>query len=139
VVEYWLPEGTRIERTEKDMKEIETFIRQLDNVKSVQTLIGQGGIRYMLTYGPESPNSSYGQFLVKVDDYRKIDVMMPKIQAFISANYPAADAKAWRFILGPGGGSAIEAEFRGSDPKILRQLANQATDIMRAEHFVSQK
>jgi multidrug efflux pump subunit AcrB len=139
VVDYWLPEGTNIERTEKDMKEIEAFIRELDNVNVVQTLIGQGGIRYMLTYAPESPNGAYGQFLVKVDDYRKIDAMMPIIQDFIKANYPDADAKAWRFILGPGGGSAIEAEFRGADPKVLRQLANQATDIMRAERTLSVK
>jgi len=139
VVDYWLPEGTRIERTERDMGEIEAFISKMDNVNTVQTLIGQGGIRYMLTYAPESPNSSYGQFLVKVDDYRKTDAMMPKIQDFIKSNYPDADAKAWRFILGPGGGSAIEAEFRGSDPKVLRRLANQATDIMRAEHTLSVK
>ncbi|MEE9302944.1 MAG: efflux RND transporter permease subunit, partial [Thiotrichaceae bacterium] len=139
VVDYWLPEGTNIERTEKDMLEIEAFIRELDNVNAVQTLIGKGAIRYMLTYSPESANGSYGQFLVKVDDYNKTDAMMPEIQAFIKANYPDADAKAWRFILGPGGGSAIEAEFRGSDPKILRQLANQATDIMRAERTLSVK
>ena len=139
VVDYWLPEGTRIERTEKDMKEIEAFIRELDNVNAVQTLIGKGAIRYMLTYSPESANGSYGQFLVKVDDYRKTDAMMPEIQAFIKTNYPDADAKAWRFILGPGGGSAIEAEFRGSDPKVLRRLANQATDIMRAEKTLSVK
>jgi len=139
VVDYWLPEGTRIERTEKDMQEIEAFIGKLDDVNTVQTLIGQGGIRYMLTYVPESPNSSYGQFLVKVDDYLKIDAMMPIIQDHIKSNYPDADAKAWRFILGPGGGSAIEAEFRGADPKVLRHLANQATDIMRAERTLSVK
>lgn len=139
VVDYWLPEGTRIERTENDMKDIEAFIRQMDNVVGVQTLIGQGGIRYMLTYSPESPNSSYGQFLVKVDDYKKLDAMMPRIQRYIATNFPDADAKAWRFVLGPGGGSAIEAEFRGPDPKVLRQLANQATDIMRAERTLSVK
>ncbi len=139
VVDYWLPEGTRIERTESDMKEIETFILEMENVKGLQTLIGQGGIRYMLTYSPESPNSSYGQFLVKVDDYLKIDAMMPKIQSYIATHYPDADAKAWRFVLGPGGGSAIEAEFRGPDPKVLRQLAIQATDIMRAERTLSVK
>lgn len=139
VVDYWLPEGTSIERTEKDMKGIEAFIRELDNVKSVKTLIGQGGIRYMLTYAPESPNSSYGQILVIVDDYKKLDAMMPKIQEFIAANYPDADAKAWRFIMGPGGGSAIEVEFRGPDIEVLRKLANQATDIMRAERTLSVK
>jgi len=139
VVDYWLPEGIGIERTQRDMEKIESFVSKMDNVVAVQTLIGQGGIRYMLTYSPESPNGSYGQLLVKVDDYHKINDMMPKIQAHIKTNFPDADAKAWRFILGPGGGSAIEAEFRGPDPKVLRHLANQATAIMRAERSLSVK
>jgi multidrug efflux pump subunit AcrB len=59
--------------------------------------------------------------------------MMPKVQAFIAKNYPDAQAKVWRFVLGPGGGSKIEAEFRGADPKVLRRLANEAKDIMAAD------
>lgn len=133
VVDYWLPEGTRIERTEKDMKKIETFVREMDGVNAVQTLIGGGSIRYMLTYSPESTNSAYGQLLVRVDDYRNIDGMMPKVQAFIEKGFPEAQAKAWRFVLGPGGGSKIEAEFSGPDPKILRRLANEAKAIMTAD------
>lgn len=139
VVDYWLPEGTAIERTTQDMIEIEAYINEMDNVSEVQTLIGQGGIRYMLVYAPESPNSSYGQLLVKVEDYKKVDAMLPKIQEYIKAKFPDADAKAWRFVLGPGGGSQIEAEFRGPDPKVLRQLANNATDIMRSEQTLSVK
>ena len=130
VIDYWLPEGTRIERTETDMKIIEGFVRNMDGVNAVQTLIGGGGIRYMLTYGPESPNSSYGQLLVRVDNYRNIDGMMPKVQNFIKEKFPESQAKAWRFVLGPGGGSAIESEFSGPDPKVLRRLANEAKSIM---------
>jgi len=130
VVDYWLPEGTRIEKTQQDMQEIEAFVQQMDNVDAVQTIIGGGGMRYMLTYGAESNNSSYGQLLVRVKDYRKIDDMMPIVQNFVAKNYPDAQVKAWRFVLGPGGGSKIEAEFRGPDPVILRQLANKAKAIM---------
>ncbi len=133
VVDYWLPEGTRIERTEKDMKTIEDFVRELEGVNTVQTLVGGGGTRYMLTYAPQSNNSAYGQLLVRVDDYRTVDGMMPKVQTFIAEKFPEAQAKAWRFILGPGGGSAIEAEFSGDDPKILRRLANEAKAIMIAD------
>lgn len=130
VIDYWLPEGTRIERTEEDMKRIEAFVQKVDGVNAVQTLIGGGGIRYMLTYGPQSLNSSYGQLLVRVDDYRAINDMMPQVQAFISESFPEAQSKAWRFVLGPGGGAAIEAEFSGPDPKVLRRLANEAKAIM---------
>jgi len=139
VVDYWLPEGTRIERTQADMITIENFIRSMDNVNAVQTLIGQGGIRYMLTYAPESPNSAYGQFLIRVDDYQQLDAMIPEIQAFIVSNFPDADVKVWRFVLGPGGGSAIEAEFTGPDPQVLRSLVEQATAIMRADRSLSVK
>ena len=130
VIDYWLPEGTRIERTEQDMKYIEAFVLNMDGVNAVQTLIGGGAIRYMLTYSPQSPNSSYGQLLVRVDDYRAIDSMMPKVQAYIAEQFPESQAKAWRFVLGPGGGSAIEAEFSGPDPKVLRRLANEVKVIM---------
>ena len=133
VIDYWLPEGTRIERTEEDMLKIEDFLQQMPGVNAVQTLIGGGGIRYMLTYSSQTANSAYGQFLVRVDDYREINAMMPVVQKFIADNFPEAQAKAWRFVLGPGGGSKIEAEFSGPDPKILRQLANQAKAIMAAD------
>lgn len=133
VVDYWLPQGTRIERTEQDMKEIESFVRNMEGVNAVQTLIGGGGLRYMLTYGPQSTNSAYGQLLVRVDDYRTIDSMMPGVQNFIAQGFPDAQAKTWRFVLGPGGGSAIEAEFSGPDPKVLRRLASEAKAIMNAD------
>jgi multidrug efflux pump subunit AcrB len=133
VVDIWMPEGTRIEHTEKYMIEIEGFVSQMDGVNGVQTLIGGGTLRYMLTYGSESANSSYGQLLVRVEDYKKIDGMMPIVQDFIAKNYPEAQAKAWRFVLGPGGGSAIEAEFSGPDPITLRRLANEAKAIMKAD------
>ena len=133
VIDYWLPQGTDITRTQQDIQKIETFVEQLNGVNAVQSSIGSGGIRYMLTYSSESPNSAYGQILARVDDYKIIDALMPDIQQHIDQNYPNAQAKVWRFILGPGGGSKIEATFKGPDPKVLRGLANEAKAIMIAD------
>ncbi len=133
VVDYWLPEGTDIARTRDDMIDLESRVAALDGVDSVQTLIGAGGLRYMLVYGPQSANSAYGQLLVKVDGYERIAGLLPRLQAMIDANYPDARAKVWQFRLGPGGGSKIEAEFSGPDPAVLRRLANEAKAIMAAD------
>jgi len=133
VIDYWLPQGTKIERTAQDIQKIEQYVTEMSGVNAVQSLIGGGGIRFMLTYGPESNNSAYGQLLVRVDDYHTINGMLPKVQNYISNNFPEAQAKAWRFVLGPGGGSKIEAVFNGNDPKVLRQLATQAKDIMASD------
>ena len=130
VVDYWLPQGTAISRTQQDIAEIEQFVAGLDGVNTVQTSIGGGGVRFMLVYSPESGNSSYAQLLVRVDDYKLIDGLMPQIQAHIDERYVDAQAKVWRFMLGPGGGSKIEATFKGRDPAVLRELADQAKRIM---------
>ncbi|GAB5503094.1 efflux RND transporter permease subunit [Pyruvatibacter sp.] len=129
VVDYWLTEGTDIDRTDADMGRLEQAVAQLDGVESVTTYVGQGGLRYMLVYPPESYNSAYGQLLVRVSDYSLIETLIPDIQSYVDNNYPDAQGKVWRFKLGPGGGSAIQAEFSGPDPVVLRRLAGEATDI----------
>jgi len=130
VVDFWLPQSTDIEKTQRDMVQLERFIQSLDGVEGVQTLIGGGGLRFMLIYGSESPNSAYGQILAKVDDYKRLDAMLPKVQDYIDATFPDAQGKVWRFVMGPGGGSKIEATFKGPDPDTLRTLAAQAKSIM---------
>ncbi|MEL6487791.1 MAG: efflux RND transporter permease subunit, partial [Pseudomonadota bacterium] len=129
VVDYWLPEGTEIGQTDEDMRKLTEYVSTLEGVENVHTLVGGGTLRYMLVYSFESNNSAYGQLLVKIDDYNRLDTMIPQVQAYIDANFTQAQGKVWRFILGPGGGSKIEATFSGPDPDVLRELARQAQDI----------
>ncbi|MEM1132460.1 MAG: efflux RND transporter permease subunit [Pseudomonadota bacterium] len=133
VVDFNLPEGTDIAVTDAAMTKLEAYLEGLEGVETVQALIGKGTLRYMLVYDPESPNSAYGQFLVKVEEYDLIADMLNEIQQHIDANYPSAQAKVWQFQLGPGGGSKIEAEFSGPDPAVLRELADKAKAIMVAD------
>lgn len=133
VIDFNLPEGTDITETDAKVKRLEKYLMKQAGIKDVQSLVGKGTLRYMLVYGPESPSSAYGQFLIKTDDYNVIKGLLPKLQKYIDANYPDAQAKVWQFQLGPGGGSKIEVEFSGSDPIILRELSNKAKAIMAAD------
>ena len=133
VIDYWLPEGTDIDTTRSEMLSIEPYLSDLEGVLDVQTLIGGGGLRYMLVYSPEIANSAYGQFLIKTESYESIGALLPEIQSYLDAQYPNAQAKVWQFQLGPGGGSKIEAEFSGPEPAVLRRLANEAKSIMAAD------
>ncbi len=132
-VDFWQPQGTDFAVTEEKMMAIEQSLSKLDGVEGVNTLVGAGALRYMLVYPPEAPNPAYGQFLLKLDDYRRIDGLIPKIQEYLAGNFPTAQAKVWRFQLGPGSGSKIEAEFAGPDPAVLRKLADEAEAIFAAD------
>ena len=85
----------------------------------------------MLSYESENQNSAYGQILVDVENFNQIEDLRADLQGWIDAEYPNANAKVWQFVLGPGGGSKIEARFFGPDPVVLRGLAGQAKNVMR--------
>ncbi len=129
VVDYNLPEGTGITRTTEDLLEIESHIRELDGVTSTNLSVGGGHLRFMLVYSSEDQNSAYGQILVDVENFEQIDAMQPEIQSWINDRFPSSNSKVWKFVLGPGGGSRIEARFLGPDPIVLRQLADEAKKI----------
>ncbi|MEN7341974.1 MAG: efflux RND transporter permease subunit [Pseudomonadota bacterium] len=131
-VDYYLPQGTAIERTDQDMRRLATYVRGLDGVESVQTLVGRGALRYMLVYESNS-GTNYGQLLVRTEDYTLNDALIDRIQDYADNAFPDAQTKAWRFRMGPGGGSKIEAVFSGPDPSVLRQLAGEAQRIMHAD------
>ncbi len=133
VVDYWLPEGTDIDVTDADLRKLEEHVAGLEGVEHVHTLVGRGTLRYMLVYQFESSNAAYGQMLVKLDDYRRLDTLIPEVQQYIDDNFTQAQGKVWRFVLGPGGGSKIEATFSGPDPQVLRRLAAEAQEIYKQD------
>ena len=130
VVDYFLPDGTDILQTSADLAQIDSHVRTLPGVTGTNTSVGQGHARFMLTYDSEDANPAYGQILIDVEDYRQIEDLVVEIQGWIDETYPQANSKVWKFMLGPGGGSKIEARFYGPNPEILRDLAAQAKDIM---------
>lgn len=132
-VDVYLPQGTDIERTATELAEAEAHVRSKPGVRNVTSFVGQGGLRFMLTYSPADPNSAYGQLLVDVDDPKHIASLVAELQQELSERHPEASVKAWKFMLGRGGGKKIEAAFRGPDPEVLRALAAEAKAVMAAD------
>lgn len=139
VIDYFLPEGADITRTQSDIQEIAEFARGLEGVTGTNTVVGGGHLRFMLIYESEGSNAAYGQVLVDVDDYTVIEGLRTTLQTHIDETYPEANAKVWKFVLGPGGGSKIEARFFGSEEAVLRGLAAQAKTIMSEAGAVAVK
>ncbi|RJX71940.1 efflux RND transporter permease subunit [Vibrio sinensis] len=133
VVDVYLPQGSDISRTERMVASIEQDVSAKEGVTNIASFIGGGGLRFMLTYSPEARNTSYGQLLIDVDDYKKIAPLLVQLQDELATKYPDASIKVWKFMLGRGGGKKIEAGFKGPDSQVLRQLAEQAKAIMLSD------
>ena len=132
MVDLWLPQGTHIDETTRTAKKLETIVTELESVTHVTSLIGKGGLRFLLTYAPEKPNSAYAQILVDVDNPRAVDRLISQIDRIIDEQFPNATGYAYKFELGPGANGKIQAQFIGSDANVLRDLAAQTIEIMEA-------
>lgn len=133
MVDVYLPAGTHIRQTEAFAEDFRDYIQKLDGVTHVTSLIGGGGLRFLLVYSPEHENRAYVQFLVDVDDWRKIDGLTATIQNELDTNRPGANGIAKRFLLGPGSGGRIQVRFSGPDPAVLRQLGEQAMQVLEED------
>jgi multidrug efflux pump subunit AcrB len=130
MLDMWLPEGTRIEDTAAEAGRVEEYLLGLDGVTHVTSLVGAGGMRFLLTYDPEKNNPSYVQFLVDVEDYRQIEAMVPEIESHLEETHPGAMSYVRLFRLGPGNGGRLQPKFMGRDRSVLRHLTSQARDIL---------
>ncbi|MDN6320638.1 MAG: efflux RND transporter permease subunit [Marinobacter sp.] len=130
VVDVYLPQGSDISHTANVLGKVAEDVKAHDGITDVTSFIGGGGLRFMLTYSPESRNPAYGQLLVDVADESLISPLINELQGELTAAHPEASIKAWKFMLGRGGGKKIEAGFSGPDSAVLRRLAEQAKALM---------
>jgi multidrug efflux pump subunit AcrB len=131
MVNYWLPQGADIRTTSEDMRIIEDFLLSREGVTAVSSFVGSSAQRFQLTYGPEDPNRSYGQLIVEVDDRHRIPALTMEAYQFVRDNLPNGEPVVNLFELGPGGAFKVRARFSGPDSAVLRDLAEQAKNIMR--------
>jgi multidrug efflux pump subunit AcrB len=133
MVNYWRPEGTHIQRVSEDLYRLETYLAGMEGVSGTTTFVGQGALRFVLTYDPQMPDTSYGQILVTVDDQGVIDGLIKTLRADLPAHFPDAMIELKKFRRGPSEGTEIQARFSGPDIAVLRRLSEKAEAIMAGD------
>ncbi len=136
MIDYWTPQGTRIEQVAADVARAEAHIRKDERVTSVASFIGSGPPRFYLPVDPESPNPAYAQLVVNVKDYREIDAIDADLKSWFTENLPDALVPIRKFGVGPSNTWKFEVRISGpavADAGVLRRLADEVEDILADE------
>ncbi|SNY93120.1 Multidrug efflux pump subunit AcrB [Cohaesibacter sp. ES.047] len=132
-VDYWLPQGSDIRKTIKDMTQLEAVLEKNDKIKQITTTIGQGAARFMLTYNSERSYANYGQFIIEVNKYEDLPGVRSWVDKTLKERAPQAFIKSDRFQIGPANAAKIEARISGPDPAELRRIARDIMAIYRKD------
>ena len=138
MIHVWMPEGSRVEKTDERVQAVADAARLLEGVTGVSTFTGGGAMRFLLTYTPEESDAAYGLVLVDVDDDHRIQGLMEKIEAMGPELAPDADVSCQRFVLGPGDPHRIQMRILGADAGKLREIGERALAVLRAEPDVKE-
>ena len=92
-IEYKLPENINYTRVERDLSEIEAYLKSRDEVTDITTSLGGTPARYNLVRSIATPSLSYGELIVSFTSAKSIDENIVDIQNYLSTNYPDAYVK----------------------------------------------
>ena len=133
MLDYWLPEGSRIESVSEDMKIIESQLLEHPNITSLGSFVGEGAPRFYLPMEPRFPTSSFGQIIINIDDPANLDKVKDSVDDYLAENFAYAEPRVRKFPLGPPVEFSVEVRFSGDDREVLRQLSREAKSIMRSD------
>jgi len=132
-VDIYEPEGADIRVTRDDTLRISRFLREQPGVVKTSTVIGGPHQRFTLVYDAREPSRAYAQIIVSTENREQIPAVMETVRAYMRDEMPWLDPIIKALRIGPGRDAKIEARFSGPDPEVLRELAERAEAIMRAD------
>ncbi|MBL7478424.1 efflux RND transporter permease subunit [Legionella bononiensis] len=135
MIDYWAPEGTRIQAVSSDVQKLEKKLLADPGVASVSTFIGQGPPRFYLPVESEFPYSSYAQLIVNVKSMAEVDKLITTLPAWNKTTFPQSMVRVRKYAVGAFNNWKIAARFSGpanASPAVLRQLADEAVAILKA-------
>jgi multidrug efflux pump subunit AcrB len=135
MIDYWAPEGTRIQQVGTDLVPIEARLQEDERVLNVSTFIGSGPPRFYLPVDPEFSYQSYAQIIVNTVDLDSVTPLVEEMQSWVDESQPQALVRVRKFTAGPGFTWPLEARFSGpstADREVLKSLAAKGVEILRS-------
>ncbi len=133
MVDFWFPEGTRIQDVSEELKVMEDRLAEEEVVVATASFIGQGPPRFYLPVDSEIPTQSYGQIVINLTDYEEIDGLRQRMEAWSANRAIEAMIRVRLYGVGPSDPWQFEARFSGpaeADPAFLRDLGRQGMELL---------
>ncbi len=135
MVDFWYPNGTRIEDVAKDVRRAEAYILEADEVENISTYIGGGPPRFYLPVDPERPYTPhYAEIVVNTNSYEEIFPLVERLEPWMEENYPQAVTRVRFYGVGPSETWKLEWHVTApavADLDILRDITDQMVAILR--------
>ncbi|CAN5264374.1 efflux RND transporter permease subunit [soil metagenome] len=132
LVDLWLPEGSTIEQSDAIARRFEARMLKEKGVRTVTVWVGSGVPRFYLPLDQVFPQANVSQSIVLPKDLAEREDLRKRLPGIVAAEFPEVRARVKLLPNGPPVAYPVQFRIAGEDPKIVRQWADQAKEIVRA-------
>lgn len=136
VIDFWLPEGTHLRQTYREMLPVEDFLENREEVENFSVYVGESSPRFYLALSQEQSNENYAFFLVNCRDLEGMDRLMKDVYRFMRSRCPRANPVVKKLETGAPVGAPIQIRITGREISVegikeMYRLADQVKGLLR--------
>jgi multidrug efflux pump len=131
IVDVWLPEGSSMAANEEVTRRVEARMAREPGVKSVSTWVGSGVPRFYLPLDQVFPQTNVSQLIVLPQDLKAREQLRKHLPAVMAAEFPEVRGRVKLLPNGPPVPYPVQFRVVGTDPSVLRELADEVKGAMR--------
>ena len=135
LVDLWLPQGSSLKATEREVKRVEALIKDDDGIANYSSYIGNGAPRFYLPLDQQLFNDNFGQLVIVTKGFDEREAVRSRLlQVFDAADggWSNLRPRVQRLENGPPVGYPVVFRAMGENLATLREIAGQVAQVMRA-------
>ena len=131
LVDVWLPEGASMAANLEVTRRVEARLAKEEGVSSVTTWVGSGVPRFYLPIDQVFPQTNVSQLIVLSKDLVVRERLRKMLPALLATEFPEVRGRVKLLANGPPVPYPVQFRVVGSDPAVLRGLADEVKAAMR--------
>ena len=122
IVDWNLPQNASIAETKAQMERFEKEALAGDpDVERWSSYVGQGAVRFVLSFDVQPPNPSFGQTIIVTKDLEARERLKTKLDGYVERDFVGTDAYVKLLDLGPPVGRPVQYRLSGPDIANVRE------------------
>jgi multidrug efflux pump len=137
IVDMWLPEGSSIAASDKEVKKLEAWLMQQKGIEFFVSHVGSGSPRFSLTQDQELQQNNFGQFIINTQDVDEREALRAKLIKLFAEDFPQVRSAVNRLSNGPPVGFPVLFRVSGPDIREVRRISHEVAAKMRENPHLS--
>ncbi|MBR0667852.1 efflux RND transporter permease subunit [Roseomonas hellenica] len=130
IVDWTLPQNASITETRAQMDRFEAELRGNADIDYWSSYVGQGAVRFVLSFDVQPSNPFFGQMVIVTRDLEARERVRTQLEAIARRDFIGTDVYVHNMDLGPPVGRPVAYRVSGPDIATVRRLSQELAAII---------